>query len=56
MVRKQNTIEYPYFLDGCLFYGIFFLSLEVGTTSISHFRYSYYDKRRNKDNNADAQK
>ncbi len=45
MVRKQNIIEYPHNRNGCLFYSIFLLLLEMGTTVVSYLRYCDYDKR-----------
>lgn len=47
MVRKQNTIKYPYLRNDSLFHSIFFLSVAMGNAFISCFWYYNFDKRCN---------
>ena len=54
MVRKQDYTKYPNLPNGILFHFIFFLSMAMGNAVFSHIWNSNYDKRCNKNNNADA--
>lgn len=54
MVRKQDSIEYPYLPNDCLFHHVFLLSMAIGNAFISCLWHYNYGKRYNKNNNANA--